>query len=123
MTDSQKHEELFAVLKSYASRAKKVIGHCKNEDQTKQLLIVPYIRDILGWNPEDPNSVQLEYQTGIGKGVEKVDYAILEERKAVLLIEAKARHIELSEKPTPLACARMAHHLSGVWILKSRCRM
>lgn len=101
MTDSQKHEELFAVLKSYASRAKKVIGHCKNEDQTKQLLIVPYIRDILGWNPEDPNSVQLEYQTGIGKGVEKVDYAILEERKAVLLIEAKARHIELSEKPTP----------------------
>ena len=54
---------------------------------------------------------------------EELFAVLLEERKAVLLIEAKARHIELSEKPTPLACARMAHHLSGVWILKSRCRM
>ena len=101
MTDLQKHEELFAVLKNYASRAKRVIGHCKNEDQTKQLLIVPYVRDILGWNPEDPNRVQLEYQTGIGKGVERVDYAILDEGKAVLLIEAKASHCDLSDKPTP----------------------
>lgn len=134
MTDSQKHEELFAVLKSYASRAKRVIGHCKNEDQTKQLLIVPYIRDVLGWNPEDPNSVQLEYQTGIGKGVERVDYAILDEGKAVLLIEAKARHSELSDKPTPqlrryaidsrnTLCVALTNGSVWHWYMKSEGRL
>ena len=56
----------------------------KNETRTRQVLVDPLLRE-LGWNVEDPDSVELEFR---GKGL-RPDYALMLNRSAVALVEAK----------------------------------
>jgi len=56
------------------------------ETPTRTIIVDPLL-EALGWDVRDPDEVQLEYPTVDGKSV---DYALLINRKAALLVEAKA---------------------------------
>lgn len=60
--------------------------HSLKETPTRTIVIDPLL-EALGWDVRDPDEVQLEYPTVDGKFV---DYALKLNKKAVLLVEAKA---------------------------------
>lgn len=82
-------------LKAFAARAKRVAPLCDNEEQTKVSLINPYL-EILGYDVRDPAVCRLEYRADIGRGNEKVDYAIMRDSSPQILIEAKAATADFS---------------------------
>lgn len=59
--------------------------HGLKETPTRTIILDP-ILEALGWNVRDPDEVLLEYPTIDGKSV---DYALMINRKPVLLVEAK----------------------------------
>lgn len=67
----------------------------KNEEQTKNALIMPFFQ-ALGWDIHNPIEFQAEYagDRDVKKG-ERVDYAIRVNNDPVILIEAKALHESL----------------------------
>lgn len=68
------------------------------EENTKHILINPLI-DALGYNCWSPKHVLYEYTADVGvKKGEKVDYALLQNEKPYMLIEAKAFDIQLNSK-------------------------
>ena len=75
-----------------------------NETRTRQALIDPMLR-ALGWDVEDPNSVELEY------GIKRkwADYALMESGRPIAVIEAKAlgRVLKDDEKMQALNYANM----------------
>jgi predicted type IV restriction endonuclease len=75
----QKIEEIRGKLESLQR-------HMLNETSTRTIIIDPLLES-LGWDIRDPDEVQLEYPTVDGKSV---DYALTINKKAVLLVEAKA---------------------------------
>ena len=93
-------EGLFDELQAFAGRVKPMLTYCDNEAQTKNSLIEPYIKQILGRDVRNPQIVKLEYATGIGKRDEKVDYALFSEDAPVLLIEAKTWGTPFTDKLT-----------------------
>ena len=74
------------------------------ETRTRQALIDPMLRS-LGWDVEDPNSVELEY------GIKRkwADYALMESGRPIAVIEAKAlgRPLNDDEKMQALNYANM----------------
>lgn len=73
-----------------------------NEESTKTVLILPFLRDVLGYNVENPFEVKPEYTADIGgnKG-EKVDYAICNddsEHTPRILIECKKLDADLTQE-------------------------
>ena len=65
------------------------IDHLDSEEATKQALILPFIQ-MLGYAIYDPTEVVPEFTADVGtKKGEKVDYAILQDGRPVLLIECK----------------------------------
>ncbi|MBQ3308807.1 MAG: type I restriction enzyme HsdR N-terminal domain-containing protein [Aeriscardovia sp.] len=75
-----------------------------NEETTKTAFILPFLRDVLGYNVEDPFEVKPEYTADIGgsKG-EKVDYAICNddsEHTPRILIECKKLGADLTQENT-----------------------
>ena len=87
-------DSLYAKLQSYALEKQDVVALCSNEEQTKLSLINPYL-ELLGFDVTNPRQVRVEYETGIGKGVERVDYAILERESPVVFVEAKSTKVNL----------------------------
>jgi len=77
-------------IKSFAERAKSIKTSIATEEATKTSLVMPFFQ-ILGYDVFNPNEFTPEYvaDVGIKKG-EKVDYAILQNKKPVILIEAKS---------------------------------
>ena len=75
-----------------------------NETRTRQALIDPMLR-ALGWDVEDPNSVELEY------GIKRkwADYALMGSGRPIAVIEAKAlgRALKDDEKMQALNYANM----------------
>ena len=75
-----------------------------NETRTRQALIDPMLR-ALGWDVEDPKSVELEY------GIKRkwADYALMESGRPIAVIEAKAlgRALNDDEKMQALNYANM----------------
>ena len=75
-----------------------------NEMRTRQALIDPMLR-ALGWDVEDPKSVELEY------GIKRkwADYALMESGRPIAVIEAKAlgRALKDDEKMQALNYANM----------------
>ena len=65
------------------------------ETRTRQALIDPMLR-ALGWDVEDPNSVQLEYRVGQGR----LDYALMGSERPIIVIEAKVLGTPLDENET-----------------------
>src|SRR5215217_8875501 len=73
----------------FASRVDKLCPQIKTEEATKNALIMPFIQ-LLGYDVFNPFEVSPEFIADIGiKKGEKVDYAILNNNKPILLIECK----------------------------------
>ena len=119
MVDEQFHSNRFAQekldndrtllssLRAYAEQHASFVDSCDNEDQTKLTLINPYI-EVLGFNVRDPRVVKVEYTTAIGKGAERVDYAIFSDSSPVLFIEAKKANLKLDPSGPSLQIRRYA---------------
>ena len=76
-------------IKTLIERIPSVKGSLTTEEATKQALILPFIQ-ALGYDIFNPNEVTAELTADIGtKQGEKVDYAILADKKPVILIECK----------------------------------
>ena len=90
------------ILKGIEQRGFKKIGktRCKNEDQTKQFLIMPFM-DLLGYSHMD---LIPEYDAGYdGKKGKRVDYAIkLGKREPEIIIECKSHGKNLDRHTTQL---------------------
>lgn len=76
-------------IMQFAARVDKLCVQIKTEEATKNALIMPFIQ-LLGYDVFNPFEVNPEFIADIGiKKGEKVDYAILNEEKPILLIECK----------------------------------
>jgi len=61
-----------------------------SESNTVSTLIIPLLKDVLGWNIRDPGEVQMEYPIRIGERTEYVDIALKINSRPVVFIEAKS---------------------------------
>ncbi|MCK5295403.1 MAG: type I restriction enzyme HsdR N-terminal domain-containing protein [Alphaproteobacteria bacterium] len=69
-----------------------------NEQQTIDVLIKPFLRDVLGYNHENPEELRSEFTADVsGRKGEKVDIVLMSDNKPIILIECKALNIDLSE--------------------------
>ncbi|WP_292388161.1 type I restriction endonuclease [Methanosarcina sp. UBA5] len=76
-------------IKVLATKIPKLSESIKTEEATKNALVLPLL-NILGYNVFDPTEVVPEFTTDYGtKKGEKVDYAIMQDGKPVILIECK----------------------------------
>lgn len=85
-------------LRALASRLERQRESIKTEEGTKTSFILPFIA-ALGYDIFDPHEVNPESiaDVGVKKG-EKVDYAIMRDGKAVMLIECKALGTDLKKE-------------------------
>ena len=96
MTQEQAPDAAPSTMETRLQRLAEIVneqkGHCAgNEQATKFALIHPFLRDILGFSPQNLNEVYPEYTADPGGGnSSKVDYALKINGEAVLVIEAKA---------------------------------
>ena len=77
-------------LSTFASRARDVAPKCDSEATTKSYLIVPYLDEILGYNPHNPDHCVPEYSADIKGAGDKVDYALLHNGQPIIIVEAKS---------------------------------
>lgn len=92
--------EFIDKFKEISENIPKKIDHVENEATTKTAFIVPFI-EALGYDHSDPSEVVPEYTADIGtKKGEKVDYAIIIDKKPVILIECKSCHSILDKEDT-----------------------
>ena len=82
--------ELFERVRDFSRKAAERVPHLETEEATKAALIMPFMREVLGYEPNDPKEVVPEFVAdfGIRQG-EKVDYAILRDGQPIMLIECK----------------------------------
>ena len=74
------------------------MDHVQTEEATKTSLIMPFI-NALGYNVFDPTEVVPEFTADIGtKQGEKVDYAIVQDGKPVILFECKQKDTNLNDE-------------------------
>jgi len=90
--------DLIDQLQTLAKRAKESADNLQNEEATKMALITPFIQ-ALGYDIFNPAEVMPEYSADFPeiKQGERVDYAILENGKPKILIEAKPYKTNLRE--------------------------
>ena len=89
-------DDLKATIETLRKRIHAHRAYLEGETPTRQVLIDPMLR-VLGWDVEDPNSVQLEYEVGVGKKKYRLDYVLMEGDKPIAVIEAKAFGNSLDE--------------------------
>lgn len=87
-------------IRDLASQVRSQLPHIQTEEATKNALIMPFI-SALGYNVFNPTEVtpELHADVGLKKG-EKVDYAILVDRKPAILFECKWHGADLSKAHT-----------------------
>lgn len=89
--------DLIDRLKELADRAKRTKVHLTSEEATKTSLVLPFIQ-VLGYDIFNPEEVQPEFTADVGlKKGEKVDYAILQDGKPIMLFECKCYGTDLRE--------------------------
>lgn len=77
-------------LQKLAVKIKDRKNRTQTEEATKHYLIIPFIEDVLGYNARNPDQVVPEFQADVAnKKGEKVDYAIMNNGKPIMLIECK----------------------------------
>lgn len=77
-------------VKAFASTIPSKLDSIKTEEATKHFLIMPFIQQILGYDAFNPNEVMPEYDANVGASKKfKLDYAILQNGKPVVLLECK----------------------------------
>lgn len=84
-------------VKEFAASVPQKLESINTEEATKNYLIMPFIQQILGYNPFDPNELIPEYDANVGAAKKfKLDYAILQDNKPVILIECKCYGVDIS---------------------------
>lgn len=85
-------------IKVLATKIPKLSESIKTEEATKNALVLPLL-NILGYNVFDPTEVVPEFTTDYGtKKGEKVDYAIMQNGKPIILIECKNIDADLDKE-------------------------
>ncbi|NLO30168.1 MAG: restriction endonuclease [Methanosarcina mazei] len=85
-------------IKVLAAKIPKLSESIKTEEATKNALVMPLL-NILGYNVFDPTEVVPEFTTDYGtKKGEKVDYAIIQGCKPIILIECKNIDADLDKE-------------------------
>ncbi|MDW7668044.1 MAG: type I restriction endonuclease [Bacillota bacterium] len=89
-------------IKTFAKRTESIMEGILTEEATKTSIIMPFFQ-ILGYDVFNPTEFTPEYiaDVGIKKG-EKIDYAILQNKEPVILIECKSIKEELSKHDSQL---------------------
>ena len=88
--------DLVDKIREISNQAPRQLEHIKTEEATKNAFIMPFIQ-ALGYNVFDPTEVVPEFTADVGtKKGEKVDYAIIQNGRPIILIEAKAATTDLS---------------------------
>jgi hypothetical protein len=84
-------------IRELAARIPTQLKHISTEEATKNALVMPFIT-ALGYNVFDPLEVtpELSADVGVKKG-EKVDYAVLQDAKPIMLFECKACSVDLDQ--------------------------
>lgn len=91
--------DLIDRIESITHKIEKNINNLETEEATKNALIMPFISTVLGYDVFDPNEVVPEFTADVGtKKGEKIDYAIRQEDKVIILIEAKRAAETLQSK-------------------------
>ena len=81
--------ELHNQLKALADKIEELKDRIETEESTKHAFVLPFI-NILGYDTFNPLEVVPEFTADIGlKKGEKVDYAIFQDEKPILIIECK----------------------------------
>ncbi len=81
--------DLIDQLRELGLRISKIKDTIQTEEATKNAMVMPFIQ-MLGYNVFDPQEVTPELISDVGtKKGEKVDYAILKDKKPIILIECK----------------------------------
>lgn len=76
-------------VRTRSSRFASRIDHLETEEATKNSLVLPFI-EMLGYTIFDPTQVVPEFTADVGtKKSEKVDYALMQDGKPIILIECK----------------------------------
>lgn len=90
--------DLIDQLQALAKRAKETAENLQNEEATKMALIAPFVQ-ALGYDIFNPSEVMPEYSADFPeiKSGERVDYAILENGKPKILVEAKPYKTNLKD--------------------------
>lgn len=77
-------------LREFSAKAAARAPLLQTEEASKTALVMPFLREILGYDPNDPAEVVPEYTADFGvKQGEKVDFAIMRDGRPVILIECK----------------------------------
>jgi predicted type IV restriction endonuclease len=89
--------DLIDKIDELANRAPKQLEFCLTEEATKTALVMPFI-NVLGYDVFNPREVVPEFTAdyGIKKG-EKVDYAIFQNGKPIMLFETKWSGADLNK--------------------------
>lgn len=84
-------------IKIFSSNIKDKLQHIDTEETTKTALILPFLRELMGYDTANPAEVKAEYTADIGaKRGEKIDLAILNEGHEIIMIECKPVQSELA---------------------------
>jgi hypothetical protein len=90
--------DLIDELNNLSSKVSKQRDMIKTEEATKNAFVMPFIR-ALGYNVFEPTEVTPELTADIGtKKGEKVDYAILQDGKPIILFECKWCGVNLDKQ-------------------------
>lgn len=90
--------DLIDKLRALAAAVPRQLELLRTEEATKHALVMPFIQ-VLGYNIFDPNELvpELVADVGVKKG-EKVDYAIMQDGKPVILFECKWHGADLDKE-------------------------
>ena len=89
--------DFMANVKKLAHNIKKLRKKIETEEATKHSFVMPFIQ-ALGYNVFDPSEVVPEYHADVGtKRGEKVDYAIIRDKKPIIIFECKSSDSNLNE--------------------------
>ncbi len=90
--------DLIDKLQDLAAKAPKMLDSLETEEATKNALVMPLI-NALGYNVFDPTEVVPEFTADVGvKRGEKVDYAIMQDGKPIILFECKSAKANLAKE-------------------------
>jgi hypothetical protein len=84
------------------------------KEYSTRTIVIDFLLEALGWDVRDPDEVCLEYPTIDGKSV---DYALLINKKPVLLVEAKALNDPLDDVKAITQVVGYAANDGIVWCL------
>ena len=82
--------EFYESLNSLAAKIRQQAQNISTEEATKNAFVMPFIKNVLGYDVFDPTEVLPEFVCDVGtKKGEKIDYAIFKGGALQILIECK----------------------------------